>query len=44
LFSRLDDLRLAVPVEELTYVGHGVVRRLAALPLTFRAAGQASAP
>ena len=42
LFSRLEDLQLAVPAEELSFVGHGVVRRLAELPLTFRAAGQAS--
>ena len=42
LFSRLDDLALAVPAEELSFVGHGVVRRLAQLPLTFRATGKAS--
>lgn len=42
LFSRLDDVALAVPPEELTFVSHGVVRRLAALPLTFRAAAKAA--
>lgn len=44
LFSRLDDLQLAVPAEELTFVGHGVVRRLAELPLRFRPTGRASSP
>lgn len=36
LFSRLEDLKLAVPAEDLSFVAHGVVRRMSALPLTFR--------
>ncbi|HEX9833894.1 MAG TPA: cytochrome P450 [Mycobacterium sp.] len=36
LLSRLGDIELAVPAEELTFVGHGVVRRVASLPLRFR--------
>jgi cytochrome P450 len=35
LFGRLGDIALAVPAQELRYVGHGMVRRLNALPLTF---------
>jgi cytochrome P450 len=39
LFSRLSDIELAVPAEELSFVAHGVVRRLESLPLRFTAAG-----
>jgi cytochrome P450 len=37
LLSRLDDIRLAVPAEELTYHRSFVLRGLSALPLTFTA-------
>lgn len=36
IIRRLDDIRLAVPVEELTYVDTLVTRTLERLPLTFR--------
>jgi cytochrome P450 len=36
LLTRLDKLELAVPVGELTFVGHGVVRRIERLPLRFK--------
>ena len=39
LFSRLSDIELAVPVEQLSFVAHGVVRRLESVPLRFTAAG-----
>jgi cytochrome P450 len=38
LLDRLPDIELAVPPEEITFVGHGVVRRIERLPLRFRAA------
>lgn len=41
LFSRLHDIELAVPAEELSFVSHGVVRRIEALPLRFTAASVA---
>jgi len=35
LLGRLGDIELAVPAEELKFVGHGVVRRVDRLPLRF---------
>lgn len=35
LLTRLGDIELACPVDELSFVGHGVVRRVEALPLKF---------
>ena len=35
LFGRLGDIELAIPAEEVSFVGHGVVRRVASLPLRF---------
>jgi cytochrome P450 len=36
LFTRLGELELAVPASSVSFVGHGVVRRVEALPLRFR--------
>ncbi|GAA0628849.1 cytochrome P450 [Sporichthya brevicatena] len=38
LFSRLEDIQLAVAAEDVQFVAHGVVRRVTGLPLTFRPA------
>ena len=39
LLTRLGDIELAVPAGELTFVGHGVVRRVERLPLRFTPPG-----